>query len=103
MVLTRVTRMAEGQKEREVHLVYASRDVRGAGPSGEHSIPVAVGIHLFSNGDLTLHSPDRTDAGEAWALRVGGPRPRRDQQGTQSSAEANGAGLLEVLNTLTWS
>ncbi|VXB05274.1 conserved hypothetical protein [Aeromicrobium sp. 9AM] len=87
---------------REVHTVFAAPDFRGPQESGTPSAPVVVGSWLFETGRLTRHSPDRTDAGETWAVSVGGELPRRQQLGSAIDSETDGEAALAVLNHFPW-
>lgn len=86
----------------EVHNVYAVEQMRGHANAEGDTIPVRIGKWLFAEGYLTLHSPDRTDAGDRWARRAGGPRPPRDERGTAANAELNGQLAVDRLNDEAW-
>ena len=86
----------------EVGSVFADRALRRLLTEKGHTISVAVGRSMFDQGLLTLHSPDRTDAGERWARQLGGELPDRDQIGTAEDAEASGQLALDRLNQESW-
>jgi hypothetical protein len=111
---------AAGDPLGEVHTVFAAEGFAGyrdeAGQrlpcspdssiravGSESTLPVEVGRWLFREGLLRRHSPDRTDAGERWALAVGGgPIPPRDQEGTAEAMQRNGGRALARLNAQQW-
>lgn len=104
MLVTFRAYVPEGCLERalEVHSVFAGETMRGHPDSCGRTIPVVVGRWLFESGYLTLHSPDRTEAGDRWARAVGGELPERDQVGTDMNATVSGQGALDLLNQQTW-
>lgn len=83
---------------REVHAVYAVREVRRFDAARQATLPVLVGRWLVETGGLTDHSPDRTDRGDRWAHEVGGCIPVRDQRGSAEEAEAQGPAVVALLN-----
>ncbi|MAS55647.1 MAG: hypothetical protein CMJ44_13675 [Pimelobacter sp.] len=92
----------ETESAREVGTVFANQTVRGHLNADGQTVAVAIGKWLFGSGFLTLHSPDRTDAGERWACAVGGRRPPRDQVGTDAAAVESGQMALDRLNQEPW-
>lgn len=104
MLVTFRAYVPQGRTEQaqEVHSVYASDGMRGRRNVNGDTIPVVIGRWLFESRLLTLHSPDRTDAGDVWARAVGGELPDRDQVGTEENAVASGQGALDLLNRQAW-
>lgn len=94
--------LGHAEQVREVHSVFAGRATRGHPDSVGHTLPVAIGRWMFKAGYLTLHSPDRTEAGDRWARAVGGKLPERDQVGTDENAVQSGQGALTLLNQHAW-
>lgn len=90
------------EQAHEVHSVFAGVAMTGHPDSLGHTIPVAIGRWLFEGGYLTLHSRDRTGAGDKWARAVGGELPERDQVGTDENAVLSGQGALDLLNQHAW-
>lgn len=69
------TPRGRAEQEYEVHSLFVGGAMRGQPDSIGRTTPVAIGRWLFEGGYLTLHSPDRTEDGDRWALTVGGERP----------------------------
>jgi hypothetical protein len=76
--------------------------MRGHAHTHDETMPVLLGRWLFTHGYLTLHSPDRTDAGDRWAHAVGGEIPSRDHDGSDENAVLSGQGALDLLNKQDW-
>ncbi len=88
---------------REVHTVFAVQSFRGRRAGQDVTAPVAVGRHLFAQGLLTRHSPDRSEAGERWARAVTpGPLRKRDPRATTTAIESVGSAALARLNQIPW-
>lgn len=91
-----------GRQKRAVHSIYASDEFRGLCDGTDLTLPVLIGTWLFDTKRLTLHSPDRTAAGDRWARAVGGELPGREQIGADMDAVTNGRTGLALLNELAW-
>lgn len=91
-----------GKEHRGVHSVAAASGFRGLRHEDQRTLPVVIGSWLFETRRLTIHSADRTDAGERWARAVGGVIPDRDQRGTETEAMVSGRAGVAMLNEVDW-